>query len=158
MNATDALNNLKADLDELEGRGTVRPGYIRAHREAHAVIRKELDTLRRQLEHERRRADALGSEAMDTMDRLLMMGTAMAILGHDPTPHLNRPLTDAPIYRKGLELLEQRMKEAGTYRMPWRGRWSWADRQQLLNGLLMEARLQLGLDKIMERIKHAKQA
>lgn len=162
MTAAQALAELAADTDELEARGTVRPGYITRRRAQLQAIQAELKAAEQRVSKERQRADALGNEAMDTMERLELLSTAFLLMGMDPMPHMKRPQTDLPIYRKALKLLTTKMQEAGTTGKPWRGRWSWADRNYLLNGLLMEARLELGIEKMNELLKqyqkHGEQA
>lgn len=162
MTAAQALAELAQDNDELEARGTVRPGYIRRRREQLQAIEAELKAKEQEVAKERARANTLGTEAMDALERVELLGTAIFLMGMDPVPHLNRPLTDLPVYRRALQLLTTKMEQAGTTGMPWRGRWSWADRNYLVNGLLMEARISIGLERIEElqkqHHKHGEQA
>lgn len=162
MTAAEAFAELAQDTDELEARGTVRPGYIRRRREQLQAIGAELKALQQQVAKEQDRANAMGTEAMDTLERLEMLTTAIFLMGMNPLPHLKRPITDLPVYRRALKLLTTKIEQAGTTGMPWKGRWSWADRNYLVNGLLMEARISIGLERIeqlqKQHHKHGEEA
>jgi hypothetical protein len=153
MNAQQALTNLAEDADELERRNTVRPGYIRKRREEIAAIRAELKRTEEALVQAQKWANTVQDEAMETTERLSMFVMVLIILGMDPGIHLRRPIEDFPVYKRAVELVERKRAEAGTTSKPWRERWTWADRNTLLNGLLMEARLDLGMEYFRPYLK-----
>lgn len=162
MNAQEALTNLTEDADELERRGTVRPGYIRTRRQELAAIRAELQRMEAELLKAQSFAAMMAEEHLEGTERLTMLAYVLIIIGMDPMVHMRRPIADFPVYRRAVELVAEKREEAGTSGTPWRERWSWADRNTLLNGLLMEARLDLGLkifEPYLKRIRdHADQA
>jgi len=164
MTAAQALANLTTDLNELEARGSVRPGYIAARRREHQAIATELAKLQQEVERLKEACNQEHERALESDLRMGMLANVLTILGFDPMRHLRRPLyaetyTNPDVYQLAAQQVVENDRTQGIAHIMhlWRFRHQhvW-HLQELLNHALWHARLTIML-RPFQQLLHGKQ-
>lgn len=136
MNALEAITHLRTDLNELEARGTARPGYIRAKRTWIDAVEHQLNRQQEELAKLKERCNAEHELRLEAELRTGMLANVLTILGFDPMVHLRRPLyghsyTNPEVYQLAAQMVCEQDKSLGIHdRMH-----EWKYRNRMLSSL-----------------------
>lgn len=114
MNAAQALASIREDIDRLEAKDLVKPGFIRRKREEADAIEEELSNITTEVEQLKQQLHKLQKEHRDTDLRLGMLANVLSMAGLDPMIHLRRPLANNPdIYYHAARFVAAIRSQAG---------------------------------------------
>lgn len=140
MTAAQALASIREDIDRLEAKDLVKPGYIMRKR-------REVDAIERELAAQAQAVQAL-EQAKATQEeqhretdlRLGMLANVLSMAGLNPMLHLRRPLGDNPdVYHDAAEFVHELRRAGGLINKPYR--YTHAQLLDLVNHAIWAARV-----------------
>jgi hypothetical protein len=142
MTAAEAIASIREDIDRLEAKDLVKPGYIKRKRSEVAAIERELFEQEYRIAQAERTVAQQATEISNAELRIGMLANVLSILGHDPMPHIRRSLANNPdVYYDAAVYVDELRTKSGRSNRPWTFIKGYHEQRELLVNALWSARM-----------------
>lgn len=145
MTAAQALASIREDIDRLEAKDLVKPGFIRRKRAEADAIEDEMSIMAMEIGHLKEKYQEVQQQQRETELRLGMLANVLSMAGLDPMLHLRRPIgTNPDIYYHAARFVAAIRSQAGLCnRIP---QWTLGDIKDIVAHAIWTARIHRATD------------